>query len=79
MDRTTGYVLRYRVTRDVRYGEVYARIYNTMDDAEKCLASWPREGIEHRYPSLVLCGDFSLRPEMCERRESGSEHPVSIY
>lgn len=76
---TTNYVLRYRVTRDVRYGEVYARIYNDMAAAEQCLTAWPREGIEHRHPSVRLCGEFTLRPAMYERRANGSEHEVSIY
>ena len=74
-----GYAMRWRVTRDVRYGEVYARIYRDVADAEHCLASWPREGIEHRHPSIRLLGEFTLRPVMCELRASGSEHEVSIY
>ncbi len=79
MSKTTGYVMRWRVTRNVRYGEVYGRVYNDVESAERCLATWPREGIEHRHPNIRLCGEFAMRPALYEQREGGSEHEVSIY
>lgn len=73
------YEMHYRVTRNAGYGQVYARTYRDPDAAAHCLETWPREGLEHRHPSLRLCGEFTLRPVMVETRDNGAMFIVPAY
>jgi hypothetical protein len=57
----------FEVIRDQGYGRVYSRLARTRADAERCMANWMREGIEHAHPSLRLGGDFRIQ------RRNGAE------
>lgn len=69
-------VIRFLVIRDQGYGNVWARTYKTMMEAEIGMKAWQRERIEDLHQNLINGGDWSIKQIKCEIRSNGAEFEI---